>query len=127
MFDPGRRMLRTYKRRVSLPEDDMYNSGLLSINDNAADPEQPPAPSGIWNKVQKWMTVPSSNLLRSFRVDSKTIAKNKQYQLLVLGQVMEGDTANEKCYNLLWNPEKSYLLTTEEREQRKKVGSFRVV
>jgi hypothetical protein len=128
MFDPGHRMLGTYKRKVSQPEDDMYNSGLLSVNneeENAdIEAEEEPASKGVFGKIQQWTTVPPSNLLRSFRVSSKAIAKNKQYQLLVLGEVKQTSHPDKKFKNLPWNPSSTYILTAEERERRKKLEVF---
>jgi Peptidase family C78 len=133
MFDPGRRMARSYKKNVSVPEDDMYNSGLLSLNndeentsaDTPAESEE--LPDGWLFKMRNLFTVPASNLLRPFRVDSNTIASNPQYQLLVLGEVNELRAAAPTHQCLSWNPNKSFLLSSEEREQNKKIGSFRVV
>lgn len=135
MFDPGRRMARSYKRNISMPEDDMCNSGLLSVNNDGGDlnreevnNDETQATTGIFSKVQQWMTVPPSNLLRPFRVDSKTISKNRQYQLLVLGEVKEikNETTTGK-QRFCWNPNQSFRLTSKEREQHKRIGSYRVV
>jgi hypothetical protein len=133
MFDPGRRMARSYKKNVSVPEDDMYNSGLLSVNNDEentgtnAPAESEELPDGWLFKVRNMFTVPASNLLRPFRVDSSTIARNPQYQLLVLGEVNELQTGAPTHQCLRWNPNKSFILSSDEREQHKKIGSFRVV
>ncbi|KAI8577809.1 hypothetical protein K450DRAFT_250105 [Umbelopsis ramanniana AG] len=131
MFDPGRRMARSYKKNVSVPEDDMYNSGLLSLNNDEENTstDTPPEelPDGWLSKMRNLFTVPASNLLRPFRVDSNSIASNPQYQLLVLGEVNELKIAAPTHQCLRWNPDKSFLLSSEEREQNKKIGSFRVV
>ncbi|KAG2178777.1 hypothetical protein INT43_001623 [Umbelopsis isabellina] len=131
MFDPGHRILGTYKRKVSEPEDDMSTSSIISVineNEDAAfQPEEETTSKGVMGKLQQWTTVPPSNLLRSFRVSSKTIAKNKQYQLLVLGEVKQESHPDKKFKNLYWNRSAGYLLDAQEREQRKKIGSFRVV
>lgn len=130
MFDPGRRMARSYKRNVSMPEDDMYNSGLLSLNDDEETTAegavgQDATNGGLLSRLQQLVSVPPSNLLRPFRVDSQTIAKNRQYQLLVLGEVNEiiGSHGNQ----FRWNESKPYTLSAEEREQHKRVGSYRIV
>ncbi|CAO3691324.1 unnamed protein product [Umbelopsis ramanniana] len=133
MFDPGRRMARSYKKNVSVPEDDMYNSGLLSVNNDEentgtdAPAEFEELPDGWLFKIRNMFTVPASNLLRPFRVDSSTIARNPQYQLLVLGEVNELQMGAPTHQCLRWNPNKSFILSSDEREQHKKIGSFRVV
>ncbi|KAI9364239.1 peptidase family C78-domain-containing protein [Pilaira anomala] len=61
----------------------------------------------------------NSSLSRPFRVDDKTIAKNKQYSLLVLGQV-----TNDENGKMIWDSDKSYLLNEDERERMKNIISL---
>lgn len=100
LFDPGRRMLRSYRRQQEEQEDDTVTSRFLA-------------------KI-KHKPLPSS-MLRPFRVDAKTIAKHKQYSILVLGQV---DYRNG---NMIWDSEKSFLLNEDERELMKNVTSLSVL
>ncbi|CAO3653251.1 unnamed protein product [Cunninghamella echinulata] len=182
MFDPGRRMLRSYhhfkqqdqqhrgeeegEEEVHLndptePEDDIDESNLSSsVNDEDDDEDdedevstpkednhhenssntnnsnsqqqqqqqqqQQGFTSRFFSKFAPQTHLPA-NLLRPFRVDAKTIAKNKQYQLLVLGEVldnrMEGDS-DDNGGKLIWNEEKGYLLNEDEREQKKNITSI---
>ncbi|KAI9303373.1 hypothetical protein BJ944DRAFT_268519 [Cunninghamella echinulata] len=172
MFDPGRRMLRSYhhfkqdqqyhgeeEEEVHLndptePEDDIDESNLSSsVNDdeddeddedevstpkednhhenngttnNSNSQQQQGFTSRFFSKFAPQTHLPA-NLLRPFRVDAKTIAKNKQYQLLVLGEVldnrMEGDN-DDIGGKLVWNEEKGYLLNEDEREQKKNITSI---
>lgn len=62
----------------------------------------------------------NSSLSRPFRVDDKTIAKNKQYSLLVLGQV------NYQNGKMIWDSDKSYLLNLDEQESMKNVVSLTI-
>lgn len=96
LFDPGRRMLRSYRQ---VEEDTVTTRFLAKI---------------------KHKSLPST-MLRPFRVDAKTIAKHKQYSILVLGQV---DYRNG---NMIWDSEKSYLLNEDEREVMKNVTSLSVL
>ncbi|KAJ8656605.1 hypothetical protein O0I10_007682 [Lichtheimia ornata] len=124
MFDPGRRMLRSY-RSSTAPEDDTTvssansdgDSNSLDGNDNQAQPYS------FTSRILSWKpkTGLPANLLRPFRVDAKTIAKNRQYQLLVLGEV-EDDRPNGGT--LSWNRDKGYLLDQSEREAMKNVASM---
>lgn len=102
LFDPGRRMLRSYRQQPQpeQEEDDTVTSRFLA-------------------KI-KHKPLPSS-LLRPFRVDDKTIAKHKQYSILVLGQV------DQQNGNMIWDSEKSYLLNEDEREVMKNVTSLSVL
>ncbi|KAI7882091.1 peptidase family C78-domain-containing protein [Mucor mucedo] len=100
LFDPGRRMLRSY-RKVQEEDEDTVTSRFLA-------------------KIKHKSTLPSS-MLRPFRVDAKTIAKHKQYSILVLGQV---DYRNG---NMIWDDQKSYLLNEDEREIMKNVTSLSVL
>ncbi|CAO3650189.1 unnamed protein product [Cunninghamella blakesleeana] len=169
MFDPGRRMLRSYHQKQeeshdpTEPEDDIDESALSSINDDDDDDEDDdevstpkeynennnnnsnnnnnnsnnnnnttsasiPSPSSsnqgfasrIFSKLTPQTHLPA-NLLRPFRVDAKTIAKNKQYQILVLGEVVDNRSESGKLY---WNEEKGYLLSEEERECKKIITSI---
>ncbi|KAI7851758.1 peptidase family C78-domain-containing protein [Circinella umbellata] len=149
MFDPGRRMLRSYRSRTE-PEDDMDESTLSSScsqNGDSEEEEEEEEGEEDNNKSQsrkiseqqekkstssktsfasrilsnwKPRTHLPSNLLRPFRVDAKAIAKNRQYQLLVLGEVK--DERPQGGY-LSWNDEKGYLLDEKEREAMKIVTS----
>ncbi|KAG2217374.1 hypothetical protein INT45_007384 [Circinella minor] len=144
MFDPGRRMLRSYRSRTE-PEDDMDESTLSSScsqnGDSEEEEEEEEEDSDNKSQSRKiseqqekkstsfasrilsnWKprTHLPSNLLRPFRVDAKAIAKNRQYQLLVLGEVK--DERPEGGY-LSWNDEKGYLLDENEREAMKIVTS----
>lgn len=100
MFDPGRRMLRSYKK----PLEDSNN-----------------------NKSEKWISKmkPAAHfpsiLLRPFRVDGKSIGKHKQYQILVLGHV------NCEHGKMSWDPDKGFLLDEKEREKMKNVTSLTVM
>ncbi|KAI8365676.1 peptidase family C78-domain-containing protein [Choanephora cucurbitarum] len=62
MFDPGRRILRSYLKPED-KEDSFIHKRFLSTN-----------------------SLPSA-LLKPFRVDDKSISKHRQYQILVLGKV----------------------------------------
>lgn len=124
MFDPGRRMLRSY-RSSTAPEDDTAvssansdgDSNSLDGNDNQAQPYS------FTSRILSWKpkTGLPANLLRPFRVDAKTIAKNRQYQLLVLGQVEDHRPSGG---TLSWNRDKGYLLDQSEREAMKNVASM---
>ncbi|ORY94646.1 peptidase family C78-domain-containing protein [Syncephalastrum racemosum] len=144
MFDPGRRMLRSYRNSTppkTTAEDDMEESGLSSSatgdddddddevdeQENAQDNEneQPSAGDHSFASrlLARWTNhapLPA-NLLRPFRVDAKTIAKNKQYQLLVLGQVTDERSQGGQ---LAWNPSKGFLLDEDERLAMKDVTSL---
>lgn len=61
----------------------------------------------------------NSSLSRPFRVDDKTIAKNKQYSLLVLGQV-----TNDENGKMIWDSDKTYLLNEDERDRMKNIISL---
>lgn len=139
MFDPGRRMLRSYRtNKVSnvaptAPEDDIDESALSSSvtgdedesddsddsRDGAQKSEQPSLASRFLANWTNREPLPA-NMLRPFRVDAKTIAKNRQYQLLVLGEVVD---ERENGGGLVWKNEKGYLLDERERETMKSVTS----
>ena len=145
MFDPGRRMLRSYRSRTE-PEDDIDESALSSSCSQNGDSEEDDDDDGSDisnsnNEKQQQKSSSSSsktsfasrilsnwkprthlpaNLLRPFRVDAKAIAKNRQYQLLVLGEVKD---ERPQGGHLSWNGEKGYLLDEREREAMKVVTS----
>ncbi|KAI8372737.1 peptidase family C78-domain-containing protein [Radiomyces spectabilis] len=171
MFDPGRRMLRSYhsdyprgaprpRPAYTEPEDDVEESALSSatgdeidscssgtstptkldsgdddfthlpstLHDDSSSPSRKPLNSSNTNKVNRLLRYPPSprhnlppNLLRPYRVDAKAIAKNRQYQLLVLGEVVDQRT---KGGTMMWNSNTAYLLTEWEREMMKKVTSI---
>ena len=61
--------------------------------------------------------------LQSYRVDAKAIERNTQYQLLVIGQVIQDHTRR-----LHWQKStQQYLLTEWERNRMKKVTSISVL
>ncbi|KAI8980382.1 peptidase family C78-domain-containing protein [Pilobolus umbonatus] len=108
LFDPSRRMLRSYKSRPNYNEEEDEEDEL--------DIEGFRVLSPLKNK-----SLPA-NALRSFRVDDKTIAKHKQYQVLVLGEVVYQQEGK-----LCWNSSKGYLLNEEEREVMKNITTLTVI
>ncbi|KAG0191879.1 hypothetical protein DFQ28_010740 [Apophysomyces sp. BC1034] len=148
MFDPGRRMLRS-TRSVHSPfrnglEDDIDESNALSSPAAADYGEEDGYDSGTstpsHDDYKKYPAtdnhsrrnqspvrptqIPPSSLFRPLRVDAKTIARNRQYQLLVLGEVAdERATGGE----IVWNKDKGYLLEHWEREMMKEVTSIRAL
>lgn len=145
MFDPGRRMLRSYRKTQTAtptaPEDDIDESALSSSvtgdeddsdddsddftsRKSKDDDPQGKKPTSFTSRLLSGWTNRAplpANLLRPFRVDAKTIAKNRQYQLLVLGEVLD---QRDQGGQLVWNGEKGYLLNMDEREAMKKVTSM---
>ncbi|KAI8141021.1 peptidase family C78-domain-containing protein [Fennellomyces sp. T-0311] len=122
MFDPGRRMLRSY-RRTTQPKDDFDESALSSSSSQNSDGSSDENKSSFATRLlTNWKRTPlPANLLRPFRVDAKAIAKNRQYQLLVLGEVVD---ERDRGGCLSWNGEKGYLLDEHEREAMKDVTSM---
>ncbi|KAI8089829.1 peptidase family C78-domain-containing protein [Halteromyces radiatus] len=175
MFDPGRRMLRSYRNNKhdeqlqdpTIPEDDMEESPLSSVNgedeeeydnqqqhhdndsydddsfdddddidevktpnessgNNISSPQRdtPPSTPSFTSRLLSGITQRThlpANLLRPFRVDAKTIAKNRQYQILVLGDVIDERSQGGGLY---WNESKGFLLDEVEREEKKNVTSI---
>lgn len=134
MFDPGRRILRSYRSSSSTSSnstekevyyttiDDDSTTTTGSEEEQVQDEEEevdsdeeidiletnvvkkPTLKHRLIAKI-KHKPLPAS-LLRPFRVDDKTIAKHKQYQILVLGHV-----EYQKDGKMHWDSKKSYLLT----------------
>ncbi|CAO3623170.1 unnamed protein product [Mucor hiemalis] len=128
MFDPGRRILRSYKstgvtKQVNYTIDDEDNTTEDSDEeiDILENDEKPPSLGRRFIAKINHKPLPAS-LLRPFRVDDKTIAKNKQYQILVLGHV-----EYQKDGKMHWDSKKSYLLNEEERESMKNITSLTVM
>ncbi|KAI7864827.1 peptidase family C78-domain-containing protein [Spinellus fusiger] len=119
MFDPGRRMLRSHymEETCSAVEDLIQEEWVSSV------PRERKKESLCLTPLSEHSVIPSS-LLRPFRVDAKTIARNKQYQLLVLGEVADHRSSGGK---IGWEKEKGYLLTEQERDSMKKVFSIRAL
>ncbi|KAL0078023.1 peptidase family C78-domain-containing protein [Phycomyces blakesleeanus] len=154
MFDPGRRMLRSNRKgqiHSSMPIEDLTRdslesgspepscggssneSGSQSDVDPRTDLENITSNAGSNNNcsagnntrvLSNYSPVIPDGLLRPVRVDSKTIAKNRQYQLLVLGEVVDDRPIGG---TIRWSGEKGYLLTEREREVMKKVTSIRAL
>ncbi|KAI8876590.1 DUF1671-domain-containing protein [Backusella circina FSU 941] len=100
MFDPGRRTLRSYRMNHRKEEGVSSSSGHHHRH--------------FFSRIKN--SFPSA-LLRPYRVDEKAISKNKQYQILVLGQV-------DAKSGLTWNGEMGYILKEEQREMMKTVTSL---
>ncbi|CAO3621145.1 unnamed protein product [Mucor fragilis] len=135
MFDPGRRILRSYrssqKEPTVEPEEHHHND---EENENKEQEDDEEEEIDILNHddskdaslskrfIARFKHTPlPSSLLRPFRVDDKSIGKHKQYQVLVLGQV---DYQNGK---MAWDSDKGYLLNEDEREKMKNVTSLAVM
>lgn len=67
----------------------------------------------------------AATCLRSYRISPEVLAKKNQYQLLVLGEVVD-DRGPQGGGNIRWNPEAGYLLTEWERNTKKQVVSIRL-
>ncbi|KAI8060016.1 peptidase family C78-domain-containing protein [Gongronella butleri] len=142
LFDPGRRMLRSYRHAssssslpnsaaavdpaTSLPspsstnsDDDNASQDVVDVEE-ADDEDQKSFAARLLAGITQHTHLPA-NLLRPFRVDAKTIAKNKQYQVLVLGQVVDDRQNGGYLY---WDEKCGYLLDDQEREARKRVTSI---
>ncbi|KAI7901034.1 peptidase family C78-domain-containing protein [Cokeromyces recurvatus] len=131
MFDPGRRVLRSYRssnkqeeeeevveiKQTNEQEEEEEEVDILSNDDDDNDAK---SLKKRVIAVQNMNHLPSG-LLRPFRVDDKTIGKHKQYQILVLGQV------NYQDGNMVWDSKKSFLLNEDERESMKNVTSLTVI
>ncbi|KAI9030115.1 peptidase family C78-domain-containing protein [Phycomyces nitens] len=144
MFDPGRRMLRSNRKghnHSSMPIEDLTKDslesgspepGCRSNGESGPQSEFDPRlhlenikPSAGDNRnLPDHLPAIPDGLLRPFRVDSKMIAKNRQYQLLVLGEVVDDRPIGG---TIRWCREKGYLLTEKERETMKKVTSIRAL
>ncbi|OBZ86262.1 Zinc finger with UFM1-specific peptidase domain protein, partial [Choanephora cucurbitarum] len=103
MFDPGRRILRSY--RHSKKEEEEVSQDETSF---------------IRKRFLCTSPLPSA-LLKPFRVDDKSISKHRQYQILVLGKV------NYQDGKMKWDPSQGFLLDKQEREAMKNVTSFAVI
>ncbi|KAI8090150.1 peptidase family C78-domain-containing protein [Gilbertella persicaria] len=117
MFDPGRRMLRSYrhsKQESETEEEEEEEIDILSHEDTT------PHIGKRFLSRFKNNRLPS-NLLKPFRVDDKSIGKHKQYQILVLGQV------NYQDGKMAWDPTRGFLLSEQERESMKNVTSLTVM
>ncbi|KAF7725771.1 hypothetical protein EC973_009388 [Apophysomyces ossiformis] len=148
MFDPGRRMLRS-ARSFHLPlrngpEDDMDESNALSpattgdegdddgYDSGTSTPSREDAKksitaehtSRVHESLARSHPTLSSSIFQPVRVDAKAIARNRQYQLLVLGEVTD-ERVNGG--NIVWHEEKGYLLEHWEREAMKDVTSIRAL
>lgn len=141
MFDPGRRMLRSYKSKSGgapvyneqedeevdenneeqqVTEEDEEEEEIDILNEKEETTQKKKSlKKRFLSKIQH-KPLPTS-LLRPFRVDDKTIAKHKQYSILVLGQV---EYQNGK---MNYDSKKSYLLNEQEREVMKNVTSLSVL
>ncbi|CEP09171.1 hypothetical protein [Parasitella parasitica] len=133
MFDPGRRILRSYRSSQTVQEpiefdehiNDEENQNKINDEDeeidilNHDDKKDNSITKRFLSRLKN-APLPSS-LLRPFRVDDKSIGKHKQYQVLVLGQV---DYQNGK---MAWDSNKGYLLSEDEREKMKNVTSLAVL
>ncbi|KAG0749565.1 hypothetical protein G6F57_004178 [Rhizopus arrhizus] len=133
IFDPGRRMLRSFtKKRIN------YNEDTESSNEEEEEPEQeedeeedeeidimndhkPSLSQRFFSKLTKSNNNNASSPYYPHRVDDKTIAKHRQYQILVLGQVVyqQGE--------MHWDENKGYLVSEEEREAMKNVTSLAIM
>ncbi|KAI8639815.1 peptidase family C78-domain-containing protein [Parasitella parasitica] len=134
MFDPGRRILRSYRSSQNVLEseepdehiNDEENENKINDDDeeldilNHDDKNDISISKRFLSRLKHAAPLPSS-LLRPFRVDDKSIGKHKQYQVLVLGQV---DYRNGK---MAWDANKGYLLSEDEREKMKNVTSLAVM
>ncbi|KAI9322248.1 peptidase family C78-domain-containing protein [Dichotomocladium elegans] len=124
MFDPGRRMLRSYRSSITGPDDDTAVSSANSDADSVDESQKPHQESqrSFSRLLSTWKPrggLPA-NLLRPFRVDAKAIAKNNQYQVLALGEVQDLRASGG---GLFWNGDKGFLLDEIEREAMKNVTS----
>ncbi|ORE00926.1 DUF1671-domain-containing protein [Rhizopus microsporus var. microsporus] len=153
IFDPGRRMLRSFRKRVNYNEESDSSSSSSEISSSSSssssseeeeeeeeeidimnDHHQPKTlRQRLLTKLKKSnrtksntsssasSTSSASSLFYPFRVDDKTIAKHRQYQILVLGQVVYHQG------KMHWDEKKGYLLNEDEREAMKNVTSLAVM
>lgn len=127
MFDPGRRMLRSYKSAKKEVEEvenyqtqDDEDGEEIDILGNDNNKESMSISKRFLKHIKNSQHLPKS-LLKPFRVDDKTIGKHKQYSVLVLGQV------NYQDGKMSWDSNKGYLLNEDEREHMKNVTSLAVM
>jgi hypothetical protein len=113
MFDPGRRTLRSYRMNKNKENDEAKLSS--SSSSSTVDSSDHHFFSRIKNSLP-------SALLRPYRVDEKAIAKHKQYQILVLGQV--DAKRNDHGLDLAWNAQLGYVLEDDQRDKMKTVTSL---
>ena len=142
MFDPGRRILRSHSSSTSrnMPpqnykeSDDEEESEEEVVKEEEEEEEEeeidilnhqdPVKKPSLRKRFMSKITpgpLPTS-VLRPYRVDDKTIAKNKQYQILVLGHV-----EYQKDGKMHWDSKKTLLLNEQERELMKNVTSLTVL
>ncbi|KAF7724335.1 hypothetical protein EC973_001123 [Apophysomyces ossiformis] len=143
VFDPQQRMLRSYRSKPlettgdesditsSVEDEDEYDSSQNSSPSSSSSTKR----NGNGSETSNSNGGLATRLLagwrdkspftryfqRPFRVDEKAIARNKQYQLLILGEVVD---QRAQGGNLCWNKDKGYLLNEEERELMKTVTSM---
>jgi hypothetical protein len=125
MFDPGRRMLRSYKSsnkeaEVENQVEEDEDEEEIDILGNDNNKESMSISKRFLKHIKHNQQLPKS-LLKPFRVDDKTIGKHKQYSVLVLGQV------NYQDGKMAWDSNKGYLLNEDERELMKNVTSLAVM
>ncbi|KAI9282328.1 peptidase family C78-domain-containing protein [Sporodiniella umbellata] len=143
LFDPGRRTLRSFKKRVNYTEETDTSSEeeeeeqtpsscseeeeIDIMGDATPTPTPPPKPSLSQRFLAKFkknhpnLHQHTSSPFYPFRVDDKTIAKHRQYQILVLGQ------ASYHQGHITWDPSQGYLVNEQEREVMKNVTSLAVL
>ncbi|KAI8388851.1 peptidase family C78-domain-containing protein [Radiomyces spectabilis] len=118
IFDPGKRVPQANHTEKS-SADAKVPDKVDSMSDPAAKPSSTVSGGNGWWFFSGWMNWQPlfGNNLRNIRVDSKTISRNKQYQLLVLGDISSSSNT------LPWTDARGYILDAQEREQRKKITS----
>ncbi|CAO3697998.1 unnamed protein product [Rhizopus stolonifer] len=134
IFDPGRRTLRSFKKQVNYSEDTASENSSSSSSseeeededeeeiDIMSDHHKPTLSQRFLAKFKKnKSSTASSSPFYPFRVDDKTIAKHRQYQILVLGHVAYQQG------KMSWDEKKGYLVSEEEREAMKNVTSLAVI
>ncbi|KAG0170699.1 hypothetical protein DFQ29_009152 [Apophysomyces sp. BC1021] len=142
IFDPQQRMLRSYRSKPldqpgddsdltsSVEDEDEYDSSQSGSPSSSTSTKRNGGGSEISSSgglatrlLAGWRNKSplSTYFQRPFRVDEKAIARNKQYQLLILGEVLD---KRPQGGDLSWNKEKGYLLNEEERELMKTVTSM---
>jgi hypothetical protein len=115
MFDPGRRTLRSYKMNKNKENDEVK----LSSSSSSSTAQSDSSDHHFFSRIKSSF---SSALLRPYRVDEKAIAKHKQYQILVLGQV--DAKQNDHGLDLAWNSQLGYVLEDDQRDKMKMVTSL---
>ncbi|KAI8336893.1 peptidase family C78-domain-containing protein [Blakeslea trispora] len=123
MFDPGRRILRSYrptKQQQPPPPPEEEEEEEEEEIDILTDDDHPIKRRFLSRMKPTHNPLPSA-LLKPFRVDDKTISKHRQYQILVLGKV------NNQEGKIKWDPTQGFLLNKQEREAMKNVTSFAIL